>query len=73
MYEHGEEQVSDDEFKQKSIISADPGEHVERIRQLEQLADGDVIVKLSNQSGPNALAAIDFYGRRVLPLLRPGN
>ena len=70
MYEHGEEQFSDDEFKKKSIISADPDEHVERIKQLAQLADGDVIVKLSNQSGPNALEAIRVYGEQVLPKLK---
>ena len=70
MHEHGEEQVSDDEFKQHFIVSADPDEHVERIRELERLADSDVIVKLSNQSGPNALEAIRIYGERVLPKLR---
>jgi coenzyme F420-dependent glucose-6-phosphate dehydrogenase len=70
MYEHGEQQVSDDEFKQHFIISADPDEHAQRIRELEQLADGDVVVKLSNQSGPNAIEAIRVYGERVLPKLR---
>jgi len=38
--------------------------------QLEQMVDGDVVVKLSNQSGPNALEAIRIYGERVLPKLR---
>jgi hypothetical protein len=28
------------------------------------------IVKLSNQSGPNALAAVELCGERVLPRLR---
>jgi len=70
MYERGEQEVSDEDFKQRSIISADPGEHVERIKQLEQMVDGEVVVKLSNQSGPNALEAIRIYGERVLPKLR---
>jgi coenzyme F420-dependent glucose-6-phosphate dehydrogenase len=70
MYERGEEQVPDDEFKQHFIVSADPDEHVERIRELGQLTDGDVVVKLSNLSGPNALEAIQIYGDRVLPKLR---
>ena len=70
MYERGEEQVSDEEFKQHFIVSADPDEHVERIRELGQLTDGDVVVKLSNLSGPNALEAIQIYGERVLPKLR---
>jgi coenzyme F420-dependent glucose-6-phosphate dehydrogenase len=70
MYERGEEQVSDEAFRQQFIVSADPDEHVERIRELERLADGDVVVKLSNQSGPNALEAIRVYGEQVLPRLR---
>jgi coenzyme F420-dependent glucose-6-phosphate dehydrogenase len=70
MYERGDQEVSDEDFKQRSIISADPDEHVERIKQLEQMVAGDVVVKLSNQSGPNALEAIRIYGERVLPKLR---
>jgi hypothetical protein len=70
MYEEGERQVTDEDFKEKNIISSDPDEHVERIKQIEALADGDVIVKLSNQSGPTALDAIRLYGEQVLPKLR---
>jgi len=70
MDSHGEEQVSDDDFKQRFIVSADPDEHVARIEELGQLAEGDVVVKLSNFSGPNALEAIRLYGERVLPKLR---
>jgi coenzyme F420-dependent glucose-6-phosphate dehydrogenase len=70
MYERGAQEVADDEFKEQVIVSADPDEHVERIKELEQLADGDVVVKLSNQSGPNALDAIRVYGEQVLPKLR---
>ena len=36
MYERGEEEVSDEDFKQRSIISADPDEHVARIKELER-------------------------------------
>ena len=71
MYDHGEEEVSDKEFEQRSIVSSDPDEHVERIKEFEQVVDGgDVVVKLSNQSGPNALEAIRVYGRDVLQKLR---
>jgi coenzyme F420-dependent glucose-6-phosphate dehydrogenase len=70
MYERGEETVSDEAFRQRFIISANPDEHVERIKQLERLAEGDVVVKLSNQSGANALEAIRVYGDQVLPRLR---
>lgn len=69
MYEQGEKQISDEEFRQRSIISSDPDEHVGRIRQLAALTDGEVIVKLSNQSGANALEAIRVYGEQVLPRL----
>jgi coenzyme F420-dependent glucose-6-phosphate dehydrogenase len=70
MYEEGERQVSDEDFKAQNIVSSDPDEHVERIKQIEALADGDVIVKLSNQSGSTALEAIRVYGEQVLPKLR---
>ena len=32
MYEHAEETISDEEYKEKAIISADPGEHAKRLR-----------------------------------------
>ncbi len=49
------------------IISTDPGEHIERIRQVEEM--GATTVVLMNNSGADPLAAIDFYGREVLPKL----
>jgi len=68
MYEHGEEQMSDEEFKRSAIIASDPKEHVERIRELEAL--GATVIVLQNNSGANALEAIEVYGREVLPALR---
>src|SRR5205085_835766 len=44
MYERGEEQVPDDDFRRRFIVSSDPGEHVARIKELEQLVEGDVVV-----------------------------
>jgi coenzyme F420-dependent glucose-6-phosphate dehydrogenase len=71
MYERGEQTVSDDDLKEQFLISPDPDEHAERIREMEKLGgDGDVIVKLSNFSGQNAVGAIRVYGERVLPKLR---
>jgi len=67
MYEHGAEQVSDDNLREAMIISADPEEHVERIRQVEEM--GATTVALMNNSGADPLAAIDVYGREVLPKL----
>jgi coenzyme F420-dependent glucose-6-phosphate dehydrogenase len=68
MYEHGEQELSDEEFKENAIVSADPAEHVRRIKDLEDL--GASVIVLQNNSGPNALKAIELYGREVLPALR---
>lgn len=68
MYEEGERQVSDEEFKESAIISSDPGEHAERIREVEKL--GASIVVLANNSGANPHAAIEVYANDVLPALR---
>jgi coenzyme F420-dependent glucose-6-phosphate dehydrogenase len=67
MYEHGAEQVSDQDLREAMIISADPEHHVERIREVEEL--GATTVALMNNSGAEPLAAIDVYGREVLPKL----
>jgi coenzyme F420-dependent glucose-6-phosphate dehydrogenase len=68
MYEHGEEQVSDEDLRQALIVATDPEEHVERIRQVEAL--GATTVALMNNSGADPHAAIEVYGREVLPKLR---
>jgi coenzyme F420-dependent glucose-6-phosphate dehydrogenase len=67
MYRHGEEQVSDQDLRQAMIISADPAEHAERIREVERL--GATTVALMNNSGADPHAAIEVYGRDVLPKL----
>jgi coenzyme F420-dependent glucose-6-phosphate dehydrogenase len=67
MYEHGEEQMSDEELREAMIIAADPKEHIERIRQVEEL--GATTVALMNNSGADPHAAIEVYGREVLPKL----
>ena len=67
MYEEGERQVSDEEFKEEMIIAADPVVHVERIREVEGL--GATTVALMNNSGADPLAAIQTYEDKVLPRL----
>jgi hypothetical protein len=37
MQRHSEEQVSDEDLRKALIISSDPGEHLERIREVEKL------------------------------------
>ena len=68
MYEKGEREMSDEEFRQAFIVSSDPDHHAERIRQIEELG-ADVVV-LANNSGADPLGAIEVYGQRVLPALR---
>ena len=68
MYERGEAEVSDDDFKQSYIISSDPEHHVERIREIVQL--GASVVCLQNGSGAAPERALEVYGGRVLPALK---
>jgi coenzyme F420-dependent glucose-6-phosphate dehydrogenase len=67
MYEHAEEQVSDDDFRAAVIISSDPEEHLSRIREVEEL--GATTVVLMNVSGADPHRALDVYAERVLPAL----
>jgi coenzyme F420-dependent glucose-6-phosphate dehydrogenase len=68
MYEHAEATIDDDQFRELQIISADPDEHAERVRAIEQL--GATTVVLMNISGADPLAAIETYAHRVLPAVR---
>jgi coenzyme F420-dependent glucose-6-phosphate dehydrogenase len=68
MYERGEAEVSDDEFKQSYIVSSDSAQHVERIREVEEL--GATVVCLQNGSGSAPERALEVYGEGVLPALR---
>jgi coenzyme F420-dependent glucose-6-phosphate dehydrogenase len=68
MYEHGEREMSDEEFRENAIIGADPELHAERLRELEKL--GATVIVLQNNSGADPLAALRTYGEKVLPALR---
>jgi coenzyme F420-dependent glucose-6-phosphate dehydrogenase len=68
MYEHGEDEMSDEEFAQNAIAGSDPEQHVERLRELEEL--GPTVIVLQNNSGADPMKAIEVYGERVLPALR---
>jgi hypothetical protein len=68
MYERGEAEVSDDEFRQSYIVSSDSAQHVERIREVEEL--GATVVCLQNGSGSAPERALEVYGEGVLPALR---
>jgi coenzyme F420-dependent glucose-6-phosphate dehydrogenase len=68
MYEHGEQQISDEELAKNVIVGSDLDEHASRIRELEQL--GATVIVLQNNSGADPLGAIRAYGEHVLPALR---
>jgi coenzyme F420-dependent glucose-6-phosphate dehydrogenase len=61
-------QISDEDLAQGFLISTDREEHVERIRQMEQL--GATTVCLQNVSGADPMGTIDLYREHVLPALR---
>jgi coenzyme F420-dependent glucose-6-phosphate dehydrogenase len=68
MYEHAEQTISDDDYREKAIISADPGEHVRRLSQLKEM--GATTIAVMNCSGADPEGAIRLYGEDVLPKLR---
>ena len=68
MYRKAEEEVSDEEFAESYILSADPAVHADRVREVEGL--GATVVCLQNASGAEPHRALQVYGERVLPALR---
>jgi coenzyme F420-dependent glucose-6-phosphate dehydrogenase len=67
MYERAEKEISDDDFKKAYIVSSDPEQHVERIREIEKL--GATVVCLQNGSGAAPEQALEVYAKSVLPSL----
>jgi coenzyme F420-dependent glucose-6-phosphate dehydrogenase len=67
VYAHREE-TSDEDMKEAFIVASDPAEHVERIREIEQM--GATVVVLQNNSGADPHGAIRVYGEQELPQLR---
>jgi coenzyme F420-dependent glucose-6-phosphate dehydrogenase len=68
MYEHGEEEMGDEEFAQSIIAASDPEEIQERLREFEKL--GPTVIVLQNNSAGNVERAVDVIGAEVLPALR---
>ena len=69
MFARADAQMSDEEFaKEGFIVASDPQEHVERIRQMEQL--GPTVVCLQGIGDLDPIGSIERYGREVLPALR---
>jgi coenzyme F420-dependent glucose-6-phosphate dehydrogenase len=69
MQRRADEQMTDEEFaSQGFIISADPAEHVDRIRALGDLGGTVICLQLIGQADP--LGTLRTYGEQVLPALR---
>jgi len=68
MYEHGEQEMSDEEFAQNIVAASEPEAIQERLRELEQL--GGTVMVLQNNSAGNVERAIEVLGGEVLPALR---
>jgi coenzyme F420-dependent glucose-6-phosphate dehydrogenase len=68
MYEHAEETISDDEYKEQAIISADPEQHLKKLQELQEM--GATTIAVMNCSGADPEGAIRVYGEKVLPKLR---
>jgi coenzyme F420-dependent glucose-6-phosphate dehydrogenase len=60
--------ITDDEFRDANAIGADPQLHVDKIGELIDL--GATVVCGQNFSGADPHAAIELYGREVLPKVR---
>ena len=70
MYENGERQVSDDDFRDAFIISSDPDHHAERVREIERL--GPTTVCLQNAPARRRSRRSTSMAKKVLPALRVG-
>jgi len=69
MFRKADEQISDEEFAHEGfLVGADAGEHVERIREMEQAGATIVCLQLVGDADP--LGSIRRYGAEVLPALR---
>jgi len=68
MYEHGERELTDEEFADNIVAGSDPEVIAGRLRELEQL--GGTVITLQNNSAANAGRAIEVLGGEVLPALR---
>jgi coenzyme F420-dependent glucose-6-phosphate dehydrogenase len=68
MFEKADREYSDEELRQQYIISSDPDEHAQRLREVEML--GATVVCVQNGSGTEPERALAVYGENVLPALR---
>ena len=69
MQRRADAQMTDDAFAREGfIVSPDPEEHVERVREIVELGATTVCLQLIGQADP--MGTIAMYGETVLPALR---
>jgi coenzyme F420-dependent glucose-6-phosphate dehydrogenase len=69
MQRRADVQMSDEQFAREGfLISSDPDEHVERIREMERAGATVICLQLIGRADP--FGSIRTYGERVLPVLR---
>jgi coenzyme F420-dependent glucose-6-phosphate dehydrogenase len=69
MQRRADVQMSDEQFAREGfLIASDPGEHVERIREMERAGATIICLQLIGRANP--FGTIRTYGERVLPALR---
>jgi coenzyme F420-dependent glucose-6-phosphate dehydrogenase len=68
MYEHGEEETSDEELAPNVIAGSDPEAIQDRLREIERL--GATVIVMQNSSSADPERAIRLLGSDVLPVLR---
>lgn len=69
MQRRADVQLSDEQFAREGfLISADPEEHVERIREMQRAGATVICLQLIGRADP--FGSIRTYGERVLPALR---
>ena len=62
------EEVSDRKFKMMGIVSADPGDHIRKIKAIRAM--GATAIIIMNVSGADPHGTLRLYGREILPALR---
>ena len=71
MQERAHATMTDEAFAHEGfIVSADPDEHLERIREMAGLGATAICLQLIGRADP--MGSIRTYGDRVLPALREG-
>ena len=67
---HGEHQITDDEFSQAFIVSSEPDDHAERVREIEGSAPTRLFSRNGSSTAP--VEALDVYEQEDSCRVRSG-